>query len=229
MKHTKFVMTALFCIVMDATLLVFFLGLPLADKTDVDYMAFLFLLFSESVLYIAARIIAQSKGSGLRLFLNVSVLTTLMLYCAATAMLALLIAPLYSGKLRHFFLLELMLVFAAAILTVIFTAFSKRFSRSEAASALGGEIVALTEGVRAQLADSRNAQYSHELSLLCDELMLLDPRASVPQTDERLVEELRAFATMRAGADIENAQLIERAYTLARQRNAASKKKGASF
>jgi hypothetical protein len=214
---------------MDATLLVFFLGLPLAGKTDADYMALLFLLFSESVLYVAARFIAKSKGSGLRLFLNASVLTTLVFYFAANALLALLIAPLYGGTPRHFFLLELILLFAAAILTVVFTAFSKRFSRNEAASALGGKIVALTEGVRSQLADSRNAQCFHELSLLCDELMLLDPRASVPQTDERLVEELRAFATMRAGADIENAQLIERAYTLARQRNEASKKKGASF
>jgi hypothetical protein len=142
-------MTVLFCIVMVASLLVFFLGLPLAGKTNTDYTAFLFLLFSEAALYVAARFITHGKGSGSRLFLNVSVLTTLVFYFAANALLALFIAPLYSGNLRYFFLLELMLLFAAAILTVIFTAFSKRFSRNEAASALGGEIVALTEAVRA--------------------------------------------------------------------------------
>lgn len=229
MKRTEIVMTALFCIALIATLLVFFLGLPLADKTDVDYTAFLFLLFSEAALYVAARFTAQSTGSGRRLFLTVSVLTTLAVYWAATVALALLVAPLYGGKLRHFFLLELLLLLAAAALTVVFAAFGARFSRNEAASAPGGELLTLVGSVRALFNDARFVRHFHALSLLCDELSLLDSRVCVPQTDDRLIGALRAIESLCDGGEDEAAHLIARAYDLARQRNAASKKNGTGF
>ena len=66
MKRAELTITALFCIALAATLLIFFLGAPLGDKADVDYTAFLFLLLSEAALYVAARLILQNQHDGAR-------------------------------------------------------------------------------------------------------------------------------------------------------------------
>ena len=128
MKHAELTITALFCIALAATLLIFFLGAPLGDKADVDYTAFLFLLLSEAALYVAARLILQKKHDGARLFLGAGVLVTLAIYLVVNAVLTVFVAPLYGGGLRHFFLLEFLLLFAAAALTVVFAAFGARAS-----------------------------------------------------------------------------------------------------
>lgn len=128
MKRAELTITVLFGIALVATLLFFFLYSPPADRTDVDYTAFLFLLLSEVALYVAARLILPKKHDGPRLFLVAGVLVTLAIYLVINTVLTVIVAPLYGGELRHFFLLESLFLCVASALTVVFVAFAARAS-----------------------------------------------------------------------------------------------------
>lgn len=230
MKRKELLVTGLFCVVVLATLLIFFLWDRKFEKSNVDYTAFLFLLLSEAALYTSSLFILSKKQSGRRLYLSMGVLLTLAVYWAVVVAYALFAAPLYDGRLKQFFLLEMMTLFMAAALAAIFTAASARFAENEAVSTAGERIEALAKYVGMLLADERFAAFYNMLSHLQEELSFVDLRRSTPE-DEQLVSALGALkdASTQEETSEDFSQSVGRALTIAKQRNLATKRHGASF
>lgn len=226
MKRKETLFTILFCIVVIATLLIFFLAERTQKKTDADYAAFLFLLLSEAALYVASLLIITRRRSGQRLYLSAGVVFVLAVYWAVTIGYALFAAPFFENHLRQFYLLELLTLLAAGALVAIFTAAAGHFASGENASPAGERIAALSSYVQKLTLDSRNAPFHDALSLLQEELSLADKRASVPE-DDALIAAVGSIAGAVGNGNA--ADYIERAYTLARQRNLATKRRGASY
>lgn len=130
MKRVNFILITLFCLVLAATLLIFFLGRPLTERRSIDYIAFSFLLFSQLAFFGALRSILSRRNDGVRIFLGAGVVVTLTAYLMVNALLTILIAPFYGGSLRHFVLIECLLLLVAALITVVFFVFSTRAQKS---------------------------------------------------------------------------------------------------
>ncbi|HWQ59501.1 MAG TPA: hypothetical protein VN540_10810 [Clostridia bacterium] len=226
MKRKETLFTILFCIVVIATLLVFFLAERTQNKTDADYAAFLFLLLSEAALYAASLLIITRRRSGQRLFLSAGVVFVLAVYWVTTVAYALFAAPFFKEHLKQFYLLELLTLLATGALVAIFTAAAGHFARNEDASPAGERIAALASFIQKLMADARNASYRDALGLLEEELGLADKRASAPE-DDALIGAVGSIANALGSESA--ASVIERAYTLARQRNIATKRRGASY
>lgn len=102
-------------IVLAVTLIIFFVGFGF-NKTNYDYIAFLFVVLSELMLFVGSAIVSRNTLNSL--FLRSGVLTTLSLYWMATTAFSLLHKFVFGQNIASLVVTQV-IVLAIAALTVI--------------------------------------------------------------------------------------------------------------
>lgn len=118
-RHKLFLNGLIGLIVIAVTLVVFFFGFSVnIQKQTIDYLALLFVLTSEVVLFGVMMVLIANKNSGDQIFLHSGLMSTLTIYWLVTTMVSIFVNPVFKGNLFSFITVQVMILGITAIIVI---------------------------------------------------------------------------------------------------------------
>ncbi|MGE5391238.1 MAG: hypothetical protein ACM3PE_09275 [Deltaproteobacteria bacterium] len=198
-------------VIVAVTLIVFFVGFSAGEKTTLDWLSLIFVLVAEIALIIGMIYMPLTQpGAGANL-IRMGVLTTLLIYLAATVIMWLFAHPVFGDNRNGFITTQIVILGSAATVIMALMTSASSLSGKEGQDEGGSEIIKNSMmRVFTLKTNPDNQVYAQVLEQLYDEFKYCDHNKSLAGMDQSIETSVLELAEYLAGpSDVRTQEEVE--------------------
>lgn len=210
-------------IVIIITLVVFFVGFEKVEKSNLDYLALMFILLSEAALFTGLIFLLISEAPMSSIIIRSGIISTLSIYWLITIIIYVVYKNFYKDSLGGFIAVQLILMSLAAIISITLFMISSNVHASNTKIQSNRLLLQESENMVLNLKNQKDyALYKGSLDRLYETIKYSDKVASDSTMDERIKEHIVNLSkNLKENYEDKEAigESIENIITLIKERN----------
>ncbi|AQR98178.1 MULTISPECIES: hypothetical protein [Clostridium] len=211
-------------IVFIVTLVVFFLGYTNHPMENIDWIAFIFVLISEILLFGGTTIILMKKYPSNQMLLVSGIISTLSIYWIVTCILSIFNKNIFNGNTQGFITTQIIILAAALIISIALYVAGINVNENDDELAYSGIIIKDCESLAFSLKSNSNfSAYSSLLNKIYEEIKYSDKTKTVENEQiiyNRIQTLKELLSTNENNSKIEDvSKLVDEIVLLIKERN----------